>query len=96
MTTDLSELTVVELDQDWTIPCEYLPTSSGGCGGDDPAVWIAHWVPCCDQRVATFWCARCLTAILAAGYLGCGFCNTEYMPPRDGLTTIEPLNRRTP
>jgi hypothetical protein len=88
-------VSLTHLDEDWAVPCEFLPRGQGGCGGDAGAEWIAHWLPCCPERAATFWCDRCLTAILAAGFLGCGHCNREYVPPRSGLTTIEPLNRRT-
>lgn len=87
-------IATLDLDEDWAVPCEFLPSRDGGCGGIDPAEWIAWWLPCCDQRYPTLWCARCLNAILAAGFLGCGFCHTEYTPPRQGLTSIEPLNRR--
>lgn len=90
---EFSGLELIELEEEWAIPCEVAKPK--GCGGDRAAVWIAYGVNCCPTPKQFFYCDPCKTMLLSnPGGLLCGYCDFHHVPASAAFRLIEPLNQR--
>jgi len=99
--TPPDELTIVQLDEDWAVPCDVGRgvEPCPGCGRTHQpcgrqAAWVAWAVRCCSRRPASV--LLCDEHRQALGnpttYSVCGHCTTTFTPALKAFSTVEPLN----